>query len=292
VLELAVEGVILGILSGGVYALMASGLTLTFGVMGVINIAQGAFVILGAYLSIGVVDIWRIDPLLTLFITMPVAFAIGVVSEVCFVRPLRHDRERMSVVVTYALGLLIEGVLGPIFLYGRRILAVPFATSSFRVLDFYVGYIYLIAFGLAIAILCLFFLFLYKTKTGVGVRAVSQNRLGAEVVGVETEKVAAITFGLSTAAAAAAGTLFGALFAFTPNSMFDLIARLLAIVVLGGLGSLPGAVIGAVVMLVGEDVVASMWSPSWAAFMFYAMLVVVLVLRPQGILGGQRARRV
>src|SRR6267378_412663 len=114
-MSLVLEAAILGILTGGVYALMASGLTLIFGVMRIINVGHGALVILGAYLSFALFRSLHIDPFLTLVITMPVMFALGVVLQVVFIRPLKTDREALSVLVTYALALGIEGLLGFFF---------------------------------------------------------------------------------------------------------------------------------------------------------------------------------
>src|SRR3979490_713947 len=114
-MSLVLEAAILGILTGGVYALMASGLTLIFGVMRIINVGHGALVILGAYLSFALFRSFHMDPFLTLVITMPAMFALGVVLQLVFIRPLKTDREALSVLVTYAIALGIEGVLGYIF---------------------------------------------------------------------------------------------------------------------------------------------------------------------------------
>src|SRR3979409_618403 len=114
-MTLVLEAAVLGILTGGVYALMASGLTLIFGVMRIINVGHGALVVLGAYLSFALLHRWHIDPFLGLAVTMPAMFAIGLVLELVFIRPLRTDREALSVLVTYALALGIEGLLGYFF---------------------------------------------------------------------------------------------------------------------------------------------------------------------------------
>lgn len=279
------EAVIFGILTGGVYALMASGLTLIFGVMRIINVGHGALVILGAYLSFALLKSAHIDPFLSLVVTMPAMFLLGVVLQVVFVRPLKTDREALSVLVTYALALGIEGLLGFIFSNNLVQLNAWYETTSFAVFNFHIAYIYVFGFGLCLAILAAIFVLLYRTSFGSAIRATMLNRTAAQLVGVDVDRVSAVAFGIGVATAAAGGVVFGMTTSFNPGSHYDLISRLLTIIVLGGLGSLRGAVIGAVAMLVIEDVAAVVISPVWASFAFFAILVVVLVVRPQGLYG-------
>jgi branched-chain amino acid transport system permease protein len=279
------EAVIFGILTGGVYALMASGLTLIFGVMRIINVGHGALVILGAYLSFALLKSAHIDPFLSLVVTMPAMFLLGVVLQIVFVRPLKTDREALSVLVTYALALGIEGLLGFIFSNNLVQLNAWYETASFAVFGFHIAYVYVFGFGLCLAILAALFLLLYRTSFGSALRATMLNRTAAQLVGVNVDRVSAVAFGIGVATAAAGGVVFGMTNSFNPGSHYDLISRLLTIIVLGGLGSLRGAVVGAVVMLIIEDVAAVVISPVWASFAFFAILVVVLVVRPQGLYG-------
>jgi branched-chain amino acid transport system permease protein len=145
-MTLVLEAAVLGVLTGGVYALMASGLTLIFGVMRIINVGHGALVILGAYLSFAFFRSWHVDPLLTLLITMPLMFALGVVLQIVFIRPLKTDREALSVLVTYALALGIEGVLGFTFTSNYVQLRAWYETASFAVFGFHITYVYVFGF--------------------------------------------------------------------------------------------------------------------------------------------------
>jgi branched-chain amino acid transport system permease protein len=280
---LVLEAALLGVMVGGVYALMASGLTLIFGVMRVINVGQGAMVVLGAYLSLVLMRLWGIDPFLGLLITLPAMFLIGVAIELVFIRPLRTDREALSVLVTYALALGIEGLLGYVFTTDYQQLSVPYDTSTAAAGGLHFPYVYLAGFVLCLAILGALFLLLYRTKFGAAVRATMLNRPAAALVGIDVERVSAVAFGIGAATTAAGGVVFGITNTFNPGSHYDLISRLLAIVVLGGLGSLRGAIAGAIGLLVVEDVVAVLFSPTWADFAFFAMLVLVLLARPQGL---------
>ena len=288
---LIVEAIIIGLLTGGVYALMASGLTLVFGVMDIINIGQGALVILGAYLSYVLEQNLHIDLFVGLLITMPVMFALGVLIEVLFIRPIRRDRTMFSILVTFGVALIIEGVLNLIFSANYVQLHAWYVTASFPVAGFYLSYIYVFGFLLAVVLLGGLYLLLYRTKFGHSLRATMQNRTAAELVGIDVERVSAIAFGIGVALTAAGGMAFGATTSFNANSAYDLISRLLAIVIFGGMGSLQGALIASLGMLVIEDVTSVIWSPVWASTVFFILLVVILLLRPQGLLGQVGGRK-
>jgi branched-chain amino acid transport system permease protein len=282
---LVLEAAVLGVLTGGVYALMASGLTLIFGVMRIINVGHGALVVLGAYLSFAASRSLHIDPFLTLVITMPVMFLLGMALQVVFIRPLKTDREALSVLVTYALALGIEGMLGYIFTANYVQLQAWYDTASFPIGGFRITYVYVFGFALCLAILGVMFLVLYRTTFGASIRATMLNRTAAQLIGIDVDRVSAVAFGIGMATAAAGGVVFGITTAFNPGSHYDLISRLLTIIVLGGLGSLRGAIVAALIMLVSEDITAVLISPVWANFVFFVILVVVLLVRPQGLYG-------
>ena len=291
-MSLVLEAAILGILTGGVYALMASGLTLIFGVMRIINVGHGALVILGAYLSFALFRSLHIDPFLTLAITMPAMFALGVVLQVVLIRPLKTDREALSVLVTYAMALGIEGLLGYFFTANYVELRGWYETASFAIFGFHITYVYVFGFLLCLAILGALFLVLYRTAFGGAVRATMLNRTAAQLIGVDVDRVSALAFGIGVATAAAGGVVFGITNAFNPGSHYDLISRLLTIIVLGGLGSLRGAILAALLMLVIEDITAVVISPVWASFAFFVILVGVLIVRPQGLYGVRVRERI
>src|ERR1700693_1626900 len=291
-MTLVLEAAVLGILTGGVYALMASGLTLIFGVMRIINVGHGVLVIQGAYLSFALFRTLHMDPFLSLVVTMPVMFALGVLLQLVFIRPLKTDREALSVLVTYALALGIEGVLGYIFTTNYVQLRAWYETASFPIFGFRITYVYVFGFVLCLAILGALFLMLYRTTFGGAIRATMLNRTAAQLIGIDVDRVAALAFGVGVATAAAGGVVFGITNAFNPGSHYDLISRLLTIIVLGGLGSLRGAIIAALVMLVIEDITSVVISPVWANFAFFVILVAVLLLRPQGLFGVRVRERI
>jgi branched-chain amino acid transport system permease protein len=289
--DLIYQAIVDGILIGGVYALMAVGLTLIFGVLDIINIAQGILVIVGAYLSYVLSVHLHIDLFAGLLITVPAMFALGIAIYWAFIRPLRgQERTAMALLATYAVAIIIEGVLYWIFSPNYVQLNASYVTASVRAFGFYLPYIYLYGFVLAVALVVLLYLMLYRTQFGRSVRATMQDRTAALLIGIDVNRVAGLTFGIGVAVTAVGGMMYGATSGgFNPNSGYDLISRLLAIVILGGLGSIAGALVASVFMMTVESLV-NIWSPEWAIVVFYAALVIVLTFRPTGLLGRQAVR--
>jgi len=285
------QAIAAGILGGGVYALMAAGLTLIFGVLDIINVAQGILVVLGAYLSYAITQHLHLDPLVGLVITVPAMFIIGVVIYWLFIRPLRGaERTSMTLLACFAVALIIEGILYRFFGSGYVSITAWFTTSSIHIFDFYLADSYLIGFGLAVVAMALLYLMLYRTTFGRAVRATMQNQAAARLIGIDVTRVSAVTFGIGTAVTAIAGMVYGAISGgFTPNSGYDLISRLLAIVILAGMGSIGGALVTAVLMTTAEALV-DIWQPDWSVAVFYAALVIILAFRPAGIFGRRAVR--
>lgn len=283
-----VQAVILGVLTGGVYALMASGQTLIFGIMKVVNLAQAAFVILAAYLTFSLFTLTGLDPFLSILITTPVLFALGTGIQWALLRMLRpDDAAELSLLVTFAVALGLEGLLDVIYKTTFRSIQPGYENFSWTVLGYQFNMVRCFAFVLSLMMLGLLHVILHRTKFGRAIRATVQNPMSAQLLGVNSERVAALGFGLGAAAAAAAGAVFGLISPFNPGSHYDLISRLLTIVVLGGLGSIGGSVVAALMMGIGSAVIAALASPIWSDFSFFVVLLLVLLLRPQGLFGAR-----
>jgi branched-chain amino acid transport system permease protein len=281
-----IQGVLIGILTGGVYALMASGQTLIFGIMKVVNLAQGAMVILSAYLTYTLFTSVGIDPFLAVLITTPAMFCLGVAVQWLFLRQLRsEDAAELSLLVTFAIALGVEGVLSVAYSTSYQSVNASYANASFTVAGYQIGAVRLYAFLLSVAVLGLLYLLLHRTRFGRAVRATVQNPEAARLLGVEPTRIRALGFGLGTATAAAAGSVFGLIYPFNAGSHYDLISQLLSVVVLGGLGSLGGAIVAGMIIGVASSVVAVTWSPTWSQFTFFVVLLVVLLVRPRGLFG-------
>jgi branched-chain amino acid transport system permease protein len=287
-MHVVVQACILGLLTGGVYALMASGLALGFGVMRVINVAQGALIILGAYLSYTLYGHFGVDPFVGLLLVTPAMFVLGIGVQLAFLRPLRdEEREELSLLVTWAVALGIEGLLSVAYQTNYRSTITSYADRSWHVSGYYISVARGYAFIASFVVLGLLFAILRFTKLGRAIRATVQNPTAARLLGIDTRMVSAVGFGMSVATASAAGAVYGIVFPFNPGSHYDLISRLLSIIVLGGLGSLGGAVIAALFMGLCESVFAAQISPTWSSFTFFVVLIAVLVVRPQGLFGAR-----
>jgi branched-chain amino acid transport system permease protein len=285
-MHLLIGACIVGLLTGGVYALMASGLTLAFGVMRVINVAQGAMIVLGAFLGYTLFTRLGIDPFVSILVMTPFTFVLGVGLQLAFLRPLRSaEREELSLLVTWAIALGIEGALSLIYQTTYRSTIPSYANASVDVLGYRLSDVRLLAFAASGAILLALYLVLARTRLGRAIRATVQNPTSARLLGVDADRVSAIGFGLSVATATAAGAVFGIVFPFNPGTHYDLISRTLSIIVLGGLGSLGGAVVAALFMGVTESIFATEISPTWASFTFFVVLIAILLVRPQGLFG-------
>ncbi len=284
-MHLLIQGIIFGLLTAGLYALMASGQTLIFGIMKVVNLAQGAMVILGSYLSYQLFVSFGVDPFLSIPLTTVALFLVGVASEVFFLRPLRKDEKaEMSLLVTFAIALLIEGFMVFFWSTTERSTITPYALDTWDIGGYQVSVVGFWGSVLSVVALVLLFLLLNRTKFGRAVRASVQNPESATLLGVRSETISALGFGLGAATAAAAGSVYGLIFPFNAGSHYDLISLLLSIVLLGGLGSIGGAIVGAVILALAEAIVA-VYYPNWSHMSFFVVLLLVLLLRPRGLFG-------
>ena len=267
---------------------MASGQTLIFGIMKVINLAQGAFVIVASYLTFTLFQWTGLNPFLLIIITTPILFALGAATQWFLLRPLRpSDAAELSLLVPFAVALGLEGALSVVYKTTLRSVQPGWENHSWTIKGYQVNEVRFYAFILSIAMLAILYLVLAKTKFGRSVRATVQNPMSAQLLGVNSKAVSAFGFGLGVSTTAAAGAVFGLITPFNPGSHYDLISRLLTIVVLGGMGAIGGSVIAALIMGIGAALVASLSAPVWADFSFFVVLLLVLLLRPRGLFGAK-----
>ena len=278
---------ILGAMLGGVYAVMAAGLTLVFGVMRIVNIAHAAFMLLGAYLSFWVFTRFHVDPMVSIAIVMPVLFVVGMaVYKLLFTRIVdSHRYTEMTVLLTFALALVVEGVTGFVATGIYRTTTPEYASDAIDLGPFYLPTGQLYATILSFVLLGALLLFLRMTRTGRAIRATMQNRAAAQLVGVNVEWISTLTFGIGIALAGASGSLMSFLFTFFPSKHWQWIASLLALIVLGGMGSLAGTIVAAMLLSIAAALVSDMLGPTWSPATFYLALFAILMLRPQGLFG-------
>jgi branched-chain amino acid transport system permease protein len=280
---------VLGLLLGGIYAMMASGLTLLFGVMRVVNLAHAAFILVASYITYALFESLALDPMISLVITMPLMFSLGVVLYLLLF-PRLEDSPRyveMTVLLTFGLALIVEGMLTFTFTGIFRSVRPDYASSAVRIGEIFMPTSQLYAASISFALLIGLGLVLRFTKTGTAIRATMQNRSAAQIVGVNVRRVSALAFGIGMALAGAAGSLLSFMFPFFPARHWQWIALLLALIVLGGMGSIKGAVIGALLLAVASSFVSNTFGPTWSPITFYLTLFLILLIRPQGLFGAK-----
>lgn len=290
--SLLVQSIILGVLLGGLYAILAAGLTLYFGVMRVVMIAHAAFLVLAAYLAWYFHGETGLDPLLSLIITVPLFFVAGVGFQRLLISRLNPATvTMMSVLLTFAAALIIEGMLGFVFSGTQRRIQLGYSSASIGVFGGAIPVVKLVAFALAAASLLGLYLLLKKSRFGQSLRATIQHPDAARLVGINTDRVAGYGFGIGLATAAVGGTALSLDATIYPSLHWHWIGPLMAIIVVGGLGSVPGAAIAAMVLGIGQSLLQLPLGTTWAQTVFYLALFATLMFRPQGFFGGRLAQR-
>jgi branched-chain amino acid transport system permease protein len=282
-----IQILLLGLALGGSFALMASGLTLIFGVMRIVNLAHPVLIITAAYISYWAFTNYQIDPLLTIPLNMVVMFFVGIIVYRTF---LARDVEKpgyvtMTMLITFAVALLLDGLLGYFFTNTQRVATPSYATEAILFGPFFVPKGQFYAAIVSVALLGLVWAFLQFTRMGYAIRATTQNRSAAQLLGVNVAQVSLVTFGLGIALAGASGALMSFLFSFFPAKHWEWIAILMSLIVLGGMGSLLGAVVGAFLLAVASAFVSSSFGPTWSPITFYLALFLILLIRPGGLFG-------
>jgi len=276
-----------GLLAGGVYALIAMGLTLIFGVMRIINFAHGDFIMVAMYVAFGLNVTWHLDPYVSILILIPMFFVIGVALYRAVLHPLVSRGAPHSSQALATLGvsiLLVNGAL--IVASGQsRVIDTSYSASSIQIGSIAVSISRLMAFGTAVVASALLFALLRYTTVGLAIRAAAQDRRAAELVGIPTDRIQALAFGLGTACTGIAGAILIPFFYVNPSIGLDLGLVAYVVVVLGGLGSMTGAFVGGLIIGVVEQATGYFISPSLSQVTYLLLFVAILLLRPQGLFG-------
>jgi branched-chain amino acid transport system permease protein len=282
--SILVQTLIFGALVGGVYALMATGLTLVFGVMKIVNMAHSAFLILSAYLTFTLWQQFGIDPLVGAFICAPILGVIGAVLYKLIIERSQRIDHGLALVATFALALITEAIIALIWGPDPRTSTPSYFNQAFHLGTITIPKAQFYACILAIAITVGLTLLLKRTWLGHAITAASENPEGARFVGIEAGRVGMWIFALSLATTAFGGAALGFLYQFVPDSQDSWIGITMSVVILGGLGSVPGAVFGGVVLGVSESLTTTLVYPQQSAAVPLVMIVLVLTIRPNGLL--------
>jgi branched-chain amino acid transport system permease protein len=277
--------VISGLLAGALYAMVALGLALIFGVMRVINVAHGTLLMLGAYTTFWWFHFLGLNPYLSLLASMPLMFAFGMLLQRLLVRRVVDAPELSSLLLTFGISIALVNLTQLAFTSDLR--SVEFLTGAFIVGPFALSKSRLIAFACAVGITLFAFWFLQKTKLGKAIRATSQSREVAMVCGINAPRIHLYTFGIASALAAAGGSLVAGIVAIQPEMGQVYTFKSFLVIVLGGAGNYPGALLGGMLLGLVEQLASLFLTTQLSEAVAYVLLVLVLLLRPTGLLGGR-----
>lgn len=274
-----------GILLGGLYALMALGLALVWGVLNIVNLAHGAFIMLGAYVAFYLFTWLHLDPVLALPVSMAVLFALGYAVQRGILGLVIRGPLFNTLLITFGLEVVFTYLAQIAFSADFRTLNPGYAGSNFQVMGITVPFVRILAGGIAVALTVAVWLMLGYSRLGRAIRAASQNLTAARLYGVEPRGVYAVTFGLGAGLAGAAGDLYGMVSQINPYIGATLTAKCFVISIIGGLDSALGVILGGAVLGIVEALTSLYIGPTYTDVVSFGILVVVLIARPSGLLG-------
>jgi branched-chain amino acid transport system permease protein len=280
------QAVVNGLLIGGIYALVSIGVTLIFGVVKIVNFAQGEFVMIGMYITFFLATAFGIDPLLSLLVSMPALFVIGVLVQYFLIRRVLALGDMPQIFLTFALSLLLMNLALLLFSANYRTVQTPYSELTLHVGPLYFAVAKLIAFIIAMLLSALLWLFLHGTDLGRAMRAAAQNREVAMLMGINPDRVFCVAVGVALALAGAAGSLLMPFYPAYPlvGQVFVLMA--FVAVVLGTLGNITGALIASLMMGVAESLGVQFVGADSGLIVVFVMLLLTLAFRPNGLFGG------
>jgi branched-chain amino acid transport system permease protein len=285
---LLLQAVVSGLLLGGVYGLVASGLTLIFGVLRIVNFAHGAVMMLAMYSSYWLFQGAGVDPYLSIVVTAPLFFLIGLVIETLIIEPNRRAAEHNQLLLTLGLALFLENLALVLWQGDFRTVKSAVSGTFFIVGDALVEVPRLIACGGAILVALGLFTFLRATDTGKAIRALAEEPEGAQLMGINVSRIRAVAFGIGTGCVAVAGSLVTPFFYVAPDvgESFNLMA--FVVVVLGGMGNFIGALLGGFIVGLAESLGAAFLPGSLKQLVVFTIFAAVLLWRPEGLFGRSR----
>jgi branched-chain amino acid transport system permease protein len=279
------QGLLSGFLFGGVYSLMAVGLTLIFGVMRVVNFAHGDMMVWGMYLAWLLSTRSGIDPYLGFVVCAAVLFLLGFAIQRALVDRIVDAPHEMQILLMLGVALVLENAALAVFGPDPARVRSPVSQATVWLGPIFVDLARLLTFGVAIALTGALWLFLARTDLGRTMRAAADNPYGARVIGADVRRVYAAAFGVGAACVGAAGALVSPILPFQPTSGLGLSVTSFNIVIIGGMGSLPGAFVGGILVSVAESMGAVFLSPSMKELVSFGLLIAILLFRPAGLFG-------
>jgi branched-chain amino acid transport system permease protein len=277
--------IVIGILLGGLYVVIALGLSLVFGVLKVINVAHGTLVILASYVAFSALMILGMDPLLWLIPGIPLFFILGILIEKYLLNRAVKMSADAALIIAFGIALIVQNALQIIYTPQSRSLFTDYSMKTFQIGNIYIPLVYVLDFAAALLVMLVIQQFLRRTYLGQSIVAASQDRQTAELMGINSSRVFQIAFGIAMALAAIAGVFFGLTFPFNPTSGNALLIVAFGVIILGGLGSMVGTFLGGMIFGLSQTLGGYFLGPTGQLLVPFVMVLVVLTIRPQGLFG-------
>jgi branched-chain amino acid transport system permease protein len=286
-LTLLLQAAMNGLLLGLIYSLISVGLSLTLGVMGIINVAHSTFIMLGSFMALELFRRFNLDPIVSVFIAAPLFFLVGAVVQRSLVQRINQSTPLSGLLILFGLLVVIESSSILVWTTDSRLITTSYSNINFNFGDFTLSAARLVAGGLALLLVGLMHFFLQNTMPGKAVRAMAQSRDAARVLGINTERMAMLVFGLGTASAAVGGVVLTLIFPFAPQDHTRWLSWAFLVVIVGGLGSVKNTLIAGLTIGMVETISGVLLPFQYVYLVVYSLLVLALLLRGQGLAGNQ-----
>lgn len=277
-----------GVLLGMVYAIVALGLSLTMGIMGVVNVAHSAFIMLGSFLALELLERLGVDPIISFFVALPVFFVIGAIVYRVIVTRVERAQQAQGLVALFGLMVLIESISTMAWTTNTRVITAAYTNSHLVIAGVTLASVNIIASVLALLLLGAFWWFLRYTLTGRAIRAMGQDRTAARSLGIDVGRLSTIMFGLGIGSAGAAGVAIGMVFPFAPQTQIEWLAWAFLIVILGGMGKVENTLVAGLFVGLLQTFATSILPLDYVYLLLYVGLAIVLVIRREGLIGAAR----
>ena len=282
---LTLQIIVSGLLLGGFYACFAIGFSVVWGVTGLINLAHGTLMVIGAYLTWLLHTRLGLDPFVALPFSAAALFLFGLMLQRYVLERVIRTSLFMTLVLTFGLNMVLVNILLELFSADVRAVTLPYASLALEIGGLRLPWIRLAVFAVALLLTLVLHGFMGHTRTGNAIRASAQNPRAAATLGIDARRMRMISFGIGAGLAGAAGSLMASLYAFAPGTGDSYTMKAFVIVLLGGLGNMSGAIAAAMVLGVAENLVSGLGAPGLSNAVSFLLLLVILVLRPRGLFG-------
>jgi branched-chain amino acid transport system permease protein len=274
-----------GLLLGGVYAMISIGLTLIYGVMGIVNFAHGEYLMMAMYLTFWLFQLYGMDPYISILAVTPILFVLGLITQKIIINPILDAPHSTQIFGTVGLSILLQNLALFFWRADYRSVRITYSVSNIKLQGLIISFPRLVAFVIALIMVFVLFLFLKKTYMGKALRATVENKRAAKLMGVDTHRYYYLAVGIGTACVGVAGAVLMPMYPVFPTAGAYFVLTAFVVVVLGGMGSMAGAFVGGLIIGVVESFSGFFLSPVLKEVAYFLVFIMILVVRPSGLLG-------